>query len=203
MKLTILGTTGQVGSALTHEALDRGHNVRAVARYVDALPRHPRLRPHRADVTDPAALATACLDVDAVLSAVPFRTLAAPALLEAVRVAGSPRLMVVGGAGSLALGDGHRLVDTPDFPTEYRAEALAGCGWLQALRTEAVVQWTMLSPSAFLHAGPRTGRFRLGGDTLLVDAQGESHISLADYAIAFLNELEHPEHLHARFAVGY
>lgn len=203
MTITILGATGQVGAHLTNEALARGHQVRGVARYVDALPKHPRLTPHRADVSDPDQLAAACTGVDAVVSAVRFVSLPVVSLVVATKRSGTGRLLVVGGAGSLSGPDGTRVVDTPDFPAEYRAEALAGCDWLEGLRAETELNWTMLSPSAYLHDGPTTGRFRLGGDALLVDPSGESHISLADYAIAFIDELENPRHERRRFTVGY
>lgn len=203
MTITILGATGQVGAHLTNEALARGYQVRGVARYPDVLPKHPQLTPHRADATDPDQLAAACAGVDAVVSAVRFVNLPARALVAAVKRSGNARLLVVGGAGSLLTPDGNRVVDTPGFPPDYRAEALAGCDWLDTLRSESDLNWTMLSPSANLHDGPRTGRFRLGGDALLIDPDGESHISLADYATALIDELENPRHERRRFTVGY
>ena len=203
MTITVLGATGHVGAHLTHEALARGHQVRGVARYPNVLPKHPQLMPHRANAADPDELAAACAGVDAVVSAVRFANLPALALIAAVKRSGAARLLVVGGAGSLSSPDGTRVVDTPDFPIEYRLEALAGCDWLDALRAETDLNWTMLSPSAYLHDGPRTGRFRLDGDALLVDSNGESHISVADYATAFIDELEHPRHERRRFTVGY
>ncbi|MFT3784441.1 MAG: NAD(P)-dependent oxidoreductase [Nibricoccus sp.] len=203
MNLVLLGATGQVGSHLLNEALSRGHAVTGVARYVDSLPKHPSLQPKKADATDYTQLSAILSGNDAVLSALPFRHFDGPDLLATVKAARVPRLLVVGGAGSLEVAPGHALVDSPDFPAEYRAEALAGRDFLQVLRAETTLDWTFLSPSAFLHDGPRTGKFRLGKDSLLVAADGESHISLADYAIAFLDELEHPHHNRTRFTVGY
>lgn len=204
MNLLLLGATGLVGSHLLIEALNRGHHVTGVARTAATLPAHERLRIAPHDLAHTARpLAAVLAGHDAVLSALRFTTSPATALISATKAAGAPRLLVVGGAGSLLAASGLALVDTPDFPAEYRAEALAGREWLDALRAEPGLDWTFVSPSAQLHDGPRTGNFRLGGDDLLVDARGESHISLADYVVAFLDELERPRHARARFTVGY
>ena len=88
-------------------------------------------------------------------------------------------------------------------PAEYRAEATAGRAFLDTLRSERELNWTFLSPSALLEPGPRTGKFRVGVDQLLVDESGNSHISVADYAVAMIDELERPQHSRQRFTVGY
>lgn len=203
MKLILIGATGQVGSHLLKEALARGHSVTGVARHVNSLPKHPALQPTKADATDYLQLPALLSDHDAVLSAVPFRTFDGKALIGAVKTAHVPRLLVVGGAGSLEIAPGRTMVDSPDFPEEYKAEALAGRDFLKVLRAETALDWTFVSPSAFFHDGPRTGKFRLGKDTLVVAADGQSHISIADYSIAFLDEVEHPRHSRSRFTVGY
>jgi len=110
---------------------------------------------------------------------------------------------VVGGAGSLEVAPGVALIDTPQFPAAYKAEASAGRDFLNVLRGEQALDWTFLSPSALFEPGPRTGRFRLGTDSLLVDADGNSAISMEDYAIALVDELEQPNHSRQRFTVGY
>ncbi|HQA09453.1 NAD(P)H-binding protein, partial [Zoogloea sp.] len=127
----------------------------------------------------------------------------AATLIAAARQAGVKRVIVVGGAGSLEVAPGVALVDTPEFPEIYKAEAIGGSAFLQTLRAETELDWTFLSPSALFEPGERTGRFRLGGDRLLVDASGNSHISMEDYAIALADELETPKHSRARFTVGY
>jgi len=203
MKLILLGATGQVGSHLLNEALARGHSVTGVARYVDSLPKHPALQPKKADATDYAQLPAILAGHDAVLSALHFRTTDGKALVGAVKAARVPRLLVVGGAGSLEIAPGQALVDTPDFPAEYKTEALAGRDFLNVLRAEAALDWTFVSPSAFFHDGPRTGKFRLGKDSLLVAVDGQSHVSIADYAVAFLAEAERPQHNRLRFTIGY
>lgn len=110
---------------------------------------------------------------------------------------------MVGGAGSLEVAPGVALIATPEFPVAYRAEAQAGADFLARLRREEELDWTFLSPSALFFAGPRTGTFRLGQDRLLVDQDGKSSISFADFAIAMADEIEAPKHSRSRFTVGY
>jgi hypothetical protein len=125
------------------------------------------------------------------------------ALINAVKASGVPRLIVVGGAGSLEVAPGVQVVDTPEFPAEWKPIALAAREFLNLLRAEKVLDWTYLSPSAFIEPGERTGKFRLGKDQLLVNEQGESRISNQDFAIALIDELENPTHSQQRFTVGY
>lgn len=110
---------------------------------------------------------------------------------------------MVGGAGSLLLPDGSRVIDSQGFPAEYKAEASAGAEFLEALRQERELDWTFLSPSAEFVETERTGTFRLGQDHLLVSAEGRSWISFADYAIAMIDEVEKHQHPRQRFTVGY
>ena len=203
MKIALLGATGNVGSRLLAEAASRGHTITAIARRPEAVPVRPGVTPHRGDITDEIALGQLLAGHDAVISAVKFIRVDASLLLRAVKAAGVPRLLVVGGAGSLEVAPGVALVDTPQFPADYKKEALAGCSCLNTLRDEPALDWTFLSPSALLLPGERTGRFRLGRDQLLVDAEGHSQISLEDYAVALIDELENPHHSRQRFTVGY
>jgi uncharacterized protein len=113
------------------------------------------------------------------------------------------RLLFVGGAGSLEVTPGVQSVDMPGFPAEYKQGALATREALNMLREEMGLEWSFLSPSADLFSGQRTGRFRLGTDQLLTDAQGESRISVEDYAMAMIDEMEKPQHIRRRFTVGY
>jgi putative NADH-flavin reductase len=203
MNIALLGATGQVGSQLLAELLSRGHDVTGIARYPEALLKHPSLLPRKTDVTDYAQLPAVLAGHDAVISAVPFRSFDGLALIAAVKHSGVKRFLVVGGAGSLEVAPGKALVDTPDFPAEYKVESLAGRDFLNALRGESALEWTFLSPSMHLDGGPRTGKFRLGKEELLIDTDDQSHISIADYAIALIDELENPAHVRQRFTVGY
>ncbi|RZS78792.1 NAD(P)-dependent oxidoreductase [Pigmentiphaga kullae] len=203
MNIAIIGATGNVGSRLVNEALARGHHVTAIARHASRLAARPGLDTLDIDLADGAKLAGALRGKDAAISSVRFATSPLAAVLGPVRQAGLRRLLVVGGAGSLEVAPGAALVDTPTFPAEYKPEALAGRDWLNALRTEKDLDWTFLSPSALFVPGERTGTFRLGGDTLLTAADGRSWISMEDFAIAMLDEVEKPAHTGRRFTVGY
>uniref|UniRef100_UPI000B10B595 NAD(P)-dependent oxidoreductase n=1 Tax=Actinomadura kijaniata TaxID=46161 RepID=UPI000B10B595 len=123
---------------------------------------------------------------------------------EGLREAGVRRLVVVGGAGSLEVAPGTRLVDTPDFPAIYKNESLAQAELLQVIRAEAGdLDWTYVSPAAEIAPGERTGTFRTGGDRLLADAAGDSRISAEDYAVALVDELEKPQAVGRRITVAY
>ncbi|MEQ9727530.1 NAD(P)-dependent oxidoreductase [Pseudomonas sp. WHRI 8822A] len=203
MKVVILGISGRVGSRLRDELLQRGHQVTGIARDVSSVPTQAGLTLARADVADSARLVPLLNGHDAVISTTRFVGSDAPGLIGAVKAASVPRLLVVGGAGSLEVAPGVALVDTPQFPAAYKDEASAGRDFLNVLRGEQALDWIFLSPSALFEPGQRTGRFRLGTDNLLVDADGNSTISMEDYAIALVDELERPQHSRQRFTVGY
>lgn len=203
-KIAILGITGNAGSRIANELLSRGHSVTGIARDPSKAQARAGLTLVAADATQAATLAPLLQGHDVVVSATRFvGGIDAATLVAAARQAGVPRIAVVGGAGSLEVAPGVALIDTPQFPDAYKAEAGAGRVFLQALRGEKDLDWTFLSPSALFAPGERTGQFRLGGDQLLVDAQGNSHISMEDFAIALADEIERPQHARQRFTVGY
>ena len=202
MKIALIGVTGRVGSRLATELLSRGHEVTGIALHVPADVR-PGLKMLQADATKPNSLAPRLMGHDAVISASRFVTSDADALVAAVKAAGVKRLLVVGGAGSLEVAPGKALMDTDGFPEAFKAEAKAGALFLERLRAAPDLEWTFLSPSADFAPGKRTGHFRLGGDQLLTAADGKSHISMEDFAIAMVDEVEQPAHVRQRFTVGY
>jgi len=212
MNIALIGASGRIGSALLAEALARGHQVTALVTNPARLTPQAGLSVARVDVNDTAALAAQFKGRDAVLSA--FSGHAQPdvrgyyvqgmrSVIAAAKQSALPRLLVVGGAASLEVAPGRILLDTPEFPDQWKGTAAGARDVLQILRDEPALDWTMLSPSAHLEPGPRTGTFRLGSDQLLVGADGQSRISLADYAVALLDELEQPAHSRRRFTVGY
>lgn len=203
MNIALIGVSGRVGSRLLAELLARGHSVTGIARSADGVAARACLVVQVADATNRAQLAPLLAGHDAAISATRFVSADPKALVAAVEVAGVPRLLVVGGAGSLEVAPGKALVDSPGFPDAYKAEAIAGRAFLDFMRTEAALDWTFLSPSAEFAPGERTGKFRLGADRLLVDAHGKSWISMEDFAIALVDELEQPAHSRQRFTVGY
>ena len=202
-KIAIIGATGRAGSQLLEEALRRGHSVTAIARDTSKLGERAGVVSKNVDVLDAQALQAAVAGHDVVISAAHFATIPASAVIGPVKQAGVKRLLVVGGAGSLLLPDGSRVIDGANFPAEYKAEASAGAQFLEALRQEQELDWSFLSPSALFVEGERRGTFRLGKDHLLVDGDGQSQISFADFAIAMLDEVEKPVHSRQRFTVGY
>ncbi|MDY7065136.1 hypothetical protein PsexTeo8_15630 [Pseudomonas extremaustralis] len=202
-KIAIIGATGRAGSQLLEEALRRGHSVIAIARHTDTLAARPGVTVKQVDALDAAALQQAVSGSDVLISAAHFATLPAASVIDPVKKAGVKRLLVVGGAGSLLLPGGGRVIDSEGFPAEYKAEASAGAAFLDVLREEKTLDWSFLSPSAEFVEDKRTGTFRLGQDDLLVSSEGRSWISFADFAIALIDEVETPKHSRQRFTVGY
>lgn len=202
MNVAVVGATGRAGSQIVAELVRRGHSVTAIARNPEKAPPKARVTTKKGDVFDQTRLAVLLKGHDAVVSAVHFTASDPRKLIEAVRAAGVKRYLVVGGAGSLEVAPGKKLIDTPEFPAAYKAEAAAGGVFLDLLRQEKELAWTFLSPSALFFEGERTGKFRLGGDQLLTNDKGSS-ISFADYAIAMVDEIEEPQHIRRRFTVGY
>jgi len=202
MKVAVLGASGRAGSEIAKELSARGHQVLAIARKPEAIAPLPGVIAKAGDASDPSALADLIRPADAVISALHF-DVTAQTLLSALKAAEVPRLLVTGGAASLEAAPGIRVIDTPDFPAEWKDIALGGIAFLDALRGEREIDWTYFSPAALLFEGPRLGTYRTGADQLLVDANGESRISFADYAIAMVDELEQHRHSRARFTAAY
>lgn len=215
-KLVVFGASGMIGSRVLTEALERGHHVLAVVRDPAKLTRDDaNLTVESGDVTDPATVTRVARGADAVLCCVSRRgpgldqTAAylevVDSLVDGLRelAAAAPPLVIMGGAGSLEVAPGQRLVDQPGFPDVYRSEALAHAALLGRLREVRDVRWAYASPAAEIAPGERTGEFRLGGDTLLSDESGRSFISAEDFAIALVDEAESGAHLGTRFTAGY
>ena len=201
-RIALIGASGEVGSRLLKELSDRGHTVTAIARSPERILALPGVTAVAGDIHDRDGLVALLKGHDVAISSVKFATVTAEELIEAVRAAGVPRYLVVGGAGSLEVAPGQRLVDQADFPAAYHEEASKGAVFLDQLRQVQDLDWTFLSPSALFFPGERTGHFRLGKDSLLSHAEGSS-ISYEDYAIALVDEIEHPAHSRQRFTVGY
>jgi uncharacterized protein len=201
-RIALIGASGNVGTRILKELSNRHHHVTAIARDVAKIPAYPGVSAQAGDATDPAGLAALLQGHDVVISTVRFAGTDPRQLIDSVRASGVKRYLVVGGAGSLFVAPGRRLVDEPNFPAEYKHEASRGADFLDELKRAEDLDWTFLSPSALFTAGERTGRFRLGLDDLLVGEHGSS-ISFEDYAVALADEIEQPRHVRQRFTVGY
>jgi uncharacterized protein len=213
MKVALLGATGFVGSALLKESLDRGHVVTAIVPDPEKLEEREGLTAKAGDVYDTASLATLIRGNEAIISAFnpgwknpnlyDDQVRGTASIIAAIKKAGIKRVLWVGGAGGLEVTPGVRFVDSPDMPLWVKPGALATINALDQLRKEPELEWSYLSPSAELTPEQHTGKFRLGNDQLLVDATGQSKISVQDYAVAMIDELGHPTHVRQRFTAGY
>ena len=208
--------TGFVGSAILNELLSRGHKVTAVVRNISKLPKNDNLTAVQEDVANVDAIAKIAKGKDAVISAYnpgwnnpqmgKINDENYPKIVEAVKKAGVGRLLIVGGAGTLFVKPGVRVVDTGVIPAEI-IDAVRSLGNFYLHYLTKDLDWVFFSPAgAFEEAnkGQRTGKFRLGKDDLIVDpTTGTSHISVQDYAVAMVDELEKPAHHKERFTIGY
>ena len=212
MKIALIGASGFVGSAILDEAVSRGHHVTAIVRDTSKVAPHPQITTVAVDAQDPQALADVLKGHDRVISAYNPGWSApdihdqylkgASAIVEAAKAAHS-WLLVVGGAGSLEIAPGVQLVDTPDFPAEWKQGALAARDGLTALRREAALDWRFVSPPVFLEPGEKRGGYRLGGDQVLFTGDKPAGITDGDLADGVMNEAETPAHLRQRFTLGY
>jgi len=217
MKIALIGGTGFVGSAVLEELLRRGHSVTALARDVGKFEAKVAGRAGvsvvAADALDATQVAQAVEGHDAVISAYnpgwaepnlnALFLQGSKAITDGVKRSGVKRLLVVGGAGSLFVAPGVQLVDTPGFPAEWKQGALAARDALTVLRTEAALEWTFLSPAVFLEPGERQGGFRIGAEEVLMNGDKPASITVADLAVAIVDEIETPRHVRARFTAAY
>jgi putative NADH-flavin reductase len=212
MKIAVFGAGGRIGSRIVREALNRGHDVTSIVRHPENYTLiHDHLKVAKGDLFDAQDVETGAFDQDAVVSAY-SNTRGAPAstiaelpipLIKGLKQAHVKRLIIVGGAGSLQLPTGMQLVDTPNFPVEYKSTALAHRDALKLYQNEKELEWTYMSPAAEIAPGIRTGKFRVGGTQLLTDDNGKSFISMEDYAIAVVDEIENPTHIREQMTVAY
>ncbi|WP_329176805.1 NAD(P)H-binding protein [Streptomyces decoyicus] len=213
--IALFGANGTIGSRILHEALRRGHQVTAVVRDPAKITTtHPDLTVTTGDVLDPASVAAAAKGQGVLVSAVGggdgpghLATIApaAESLVAGLRTLGdtAPRLISVGGAGSLRTPDGKQVWDAEGLP-EFLLQIMHAHGdALDYFRSVSGVRWTSLSPAATIEPGERTGSYRTALDELITDADGVSRITTEDYAVAVLDEIERPRHLGERFTVGY
>ncbi len=207
--ILLVGASGMIGSRILKEAASRGHYVLAAARHPEKITSGPNIHPTKLDATDEKAFIESAQHADVIVLATSPRGSGDP-VAQANAVANAAiatarathkRLVVVGGAGSLNLPDGRRVVDT--LPPDYQAEARAMRGVLDTLKKTSDIDWTFFSPPMSIAPGDHTGKYRLGTTLLLTDEKGASRISAEDYADALVNELERPAHVRSQMTVAY
>jgi hypothetical protein len=212
MKIAIFGPSGRIGSRIVNEALNRGHSVTAIVRHPEQYTEErPHLKVAKGDLFKTQDVEASTFDHDVVVCAYNYTQGAQPStfaeitvpLLNGLKQAHVKRLIIVGGAGSLEVSPGVQLVDTPNFPPEYKPAALAHREALKIYQKEKDIEWTYVSPAAEIAPGERTGKFRTGTNQLITDAQGHSFISMEDYAVAVLDEIESAKHIREQMTVGY
>lgn len=214
-KMVLIGASGFVGSALLNEALNRGFEATAVVRHPEKIKiENEHLKVKKADVSSLNEVCEVCKGADAVISAfnpgwnnpnIYDETIKVYlTIIDGVKKAGVNRFLMVGGAGSLFIAPGLRLMDSGEVPENILPGVKAlGEFYLNFLMKEKEIDWVFFSPAADMRPGVRTGRYRLGKDDMIVDIVGNSHISVEDYAAAMIDELEHPKHHQERFTIGY
>jgi hypothetical protein len=214
-KVILIGASGFIGSVILKEALDRGHHVTALVRNPEKVTTiHKNLIVKQSDVSHYNIVSEACKGADAVISAynpgwknpdIASETSSVyKTILAGVRQSGVKRFLVVGGAGSLFISPGKRLMDSGVIPESFlpAVRALADF-YLIDLEAEKSIDWVFFSPAGIIEPGQRTNKFRLGKDDLISNSNGESKISVQDYAVAMIDELEKPAHHRERFTIGY
>ena len=211
----LIGATGFVGSAVLNELVSRGHKVTAVVRNIEKVAKSELVDAVKEDVANVEAIAKLAEGKDAIISAynpgwtnpdiAALITENYPKILSAAKKSGVERLLIVGGAGTLFCAPGLRVVDSGAIPAEIMGGVRPlGDFYLNTLMNENDIDWVFFSPAGvFDQEGKKTGNYRLGKDDLIVDAEGNSHISVQDYADAMVNELEKPAHHKERFTIGY
>ena len=218
MKVALIGASGFVGSKILAEALQRGHQVTAIVRNPEKIQPDKNLNTKKADVLNVDELSKLLAGHDVIVSAFnPARGVAGAhvydlhvqghkGILAAAKKSGVKRFLGVGGAASLKTPEGIELIDSPQFPAAYEQfkPGIRGTRELYyLLKQEPALDWVFIAPSVVIAPGERSGKFRIGKDHVLYNDKGESKISLEDYAVALVDEMERPQHHNERITIGY
>ncbi|SFC94747.1 NAD(P)-dependent oxidoreductase [Pseudoalteromonas denitrificans] len=211
MKIAIIGATGWIGSTVMSEALSRGHQVIAIGRDTRKI-ENTQVEKYTLDLLSQGGLKEAVAGADIVIASIGGRALGnheiventAERLLSELPDTHIQRLIWVGGAGSLEVAPGVKLVTVPEFPVEYKDEAIAqGCALEIFRKSNSSLDWLFVSPAAEIFPGEKKGQYRIGADELLTDNEGNSKISVQDYALALIDEVEQSMHHNKRIGIAY
>lgn len=209
MKIGIIGATGKSGSKISAEALIRGHEVIPLVRNASKLPDNEDIYYIEKDLYELTYEDIKNLDVvvdafNAPIGREELHQTSLAYIVSLVQGHETPRLVIVGGAGSLYVDDAMttRLMDTPSFPEKAKPAAFNMGKALDQLKLTEDINWTYISPSAFFNPkGPRTGKYQLGKERLLTNSKGESEVSYADFALAVVDEIENQQFINQRITV--
>jgi putative NADH-flavin reductase len=217
MKIALIGASGFVGTALLNEALKRGHEVTAISRHPEKIgEKNSKLTVKKGDAFNVSEIKELVKGHDIVVSAYnPGWTnpniyddflKASQAIQQAVKESGVKRFLIIGGAGSLEVAPGVQLIDTPQFPAEYKAGASAARDYLAIIKKENDLDWTFFSPAIEMHHGittGRTGKYRLGTDNPVFNNENRSIHSVEDLSVAVIDEVENKKFIRKRFTAAY
>lgn len=210
MKIAILGANGNVGSVLVDEALSRGYEVLALVKDKNNYVAKEGIEVKEVDALNKDTLVNGFKDIKIAVSAFGPKAgfendlvVATRNLIDAAKEAKVERFLMVGGAGSLLVSEGVILANSGVLPADWLPVVNAHVEALNVISKETDLNWTVLRPSSIFTSGERTGKFRLGTDYLLVDSEGNSHVSFQDYAVALFNELDNSDFIKKAFTVGY
>jgi putative NADH-flavin reductase len=214
MKIALIGATGFAGKAILLEFLDRNHEVTGISRHPEKLGfHHPGLHNKAGNMLDENEAATLLSGHEAVVSAYNAGWTnpdlhdeylrGCRSILNGIKKAGVKRFLTIGGAGSLEVAPGLQFLDTPAFPAQFKAGALAAREFLEIIKKENGLDWTYLSPAIVLTPGSRKGTYRTALDNPVYGPDGKCTISVEDLAVAVVDEIEKPQHIRQRFTVGY
>ena len=216
MKIALIGASGFVGTAVLNELIERGHSITAIVRNPERVKENAPITVVQVNVHDEDRLADIIKGHDAVVNSFSPGISSSNiyedylsgniAIQNGVTKSGVKRLLVIGGAGSLFITPDQQLVDSPEFPADWKAGASSARDYLNVIKNENELDWTFLSPSIEMYkgnGGSRLGKYRTGLDTPVYDENGRNFISVEDLAIAIVDELERPQFIRQRFTVGY
>ncbi|WP_404451763.1 NAD(P)-dependent oxidoreductase [Virgibacillus necropolis] len=207
MKIGIIGASGKAGNHILNEAVARGHNVTAIVRNASKMT-NENVEVVQKDIHELSSEDLSPYEVVVNAFGAPIgeeeaHVTAGQALINALKGTNT-RAIIVGGAGSLYVDENQttQVIDTPDFPDVVKPTAKGQGRNLEDLQQSQNITWTFISPSAIFDSeGLKTGTYQVGKDNLLVNSNGNSYISYADYALAVVDEIEHPRYLNSRFTV--
>lgn len=202
MKVALVGASGNAGSRILKELINRGHQVTGIVRHPENIPQIDGVNAVGTD-SSKASLANAIKGHDAIVSSVKFLDLDPDILVPAILDSGVTRYVVVGGAGSLLHANGVEEVNSEGFPDFAKPNSLRGTYMLDLLKKTEGLDWTYISPSRMFTPGERTTKFRHGNNHMLFDAEDKSAISFEDFALALVDELDNPKYIKQRFTIGY